>query len=438
MAIFGSLGKALGLDSPSGRGFVTGFAEGVSRLAQKDIDRTLDMVDRTSDYRVRRTAEEASRFDKEEAENLEIIKNMSGKMGDVGAVHYLIDKFGFKGAQERVEKIASIADYLGEKPVDLIGLDQSTAANGATLDQMATFVTRPMTPFKTAGVAGKAPGIMGMFGYDVGEAAEQQSEQMLRGIGISQASYRTPDLGEAPTAEGLDPNLLGMLKDPGDEANRMFTQYYRFMKAGDQERANIALASAKEFQTIDNIKSGKPLTISETNSVTSKIVKHLSLKHNLKSDFGGDYQYRFAIDKAEDYSRALEATAKMTQAFEDMIMSGMSPQQANSVVIEAITRNRNIVKVDDPSAEFMFTVDSSEEGSPLFTPSTGTPPPAASSASTNTTAGSVSSNQNVVDTIVASYPTANVAAKQAAVARLRSLNYSDDDIKRLLNVSQLP
>lgn len=143
MAIFGSLGKMLGLDSPFGRGVVTGLAEGVTREVKDDMERMKNKVDRIADYKVKKTAEEEERYKKELSENLDEVKAIVGKMGSVDGANYLIQRHGFRGAKERVEKISSMADYLGVSPDEVIRMDNEAGPTGVTADQLAAFVTRP-------------------------------------------------------------------------------------------------------------------------------------------------------------------------------------------------------------------------------------------------------------------------------------------------------
>ena len=54
MALFGSLGKMLGLDTPFGQGLVTGLAEGVTREVKDDMKSRKERINRLADYKIKR------------------------------------------------------------------------------------------------------------------------------------------------------------------------------------------------------------------------------------------------------------------------------------------------------------------------------------------------------------------------------------------------
>lgn len=451
MAIFGSLGKMLGLDSPFGRGVVTGLAEGITREVKDDMERMKDKVDRIADYKVKKTAEEEERYRKELSDNLEEVQSIVGKMGSVDGANYLIQKHGFKGAKERVEKIASLANYLGVSPDEVIRMDSEAGPTGVTADQLASFVTRPVAKVDTS-VMGKAdaPGLMSIFGYDVGEEADKQAESLLRGMAIDTSKYQRPTDLAMPTAMGVEEGMLGMLQDPGDEAKRLYTQAFRLQQAAAStkdpiERANAEklakerLNEAQQMQKINNISSGKSMTISQTNVVTSNAIKHLSLKHNLKADYGADYQYRFKDVKSADYSAAMKATGMVVSGYEAAILANMSPAAANQLMYEAIAMNRNIIaNPDKTDTANPYIVDMSDDAPALFTPASVVPPVNENAEGNASVKALPKTADEKAAELVAGYQTANARQKQAIINELRSMGLSDAGITSRLGISELP
>ena len=62
MAFLGSLGKALGLDSETGKGFAEGLASSVDKSIQNDMKRTQDNIDNLVEVSYKGQMVEGARF----------------------------------------------------------------------------------------------------------------------------------------------------------------------------------------------------------------------------------------------------------------------------------------------------------------------------------------------------------------------------------------
>jgi len=147
MALFGGIGKALGLGTSQGRGFITGLASKVSEEIDADVKATEDRVSRLGDLRLERVSRNAERYQTENRENTDIITNMVKKLeGDTDAVQYLINEYGFVGAQEQVETLNELRQIDGETLSHTKLLDiQRKNGNPSTISNIAKQVTRPIT-----------------------------------------------------------------------------------------------------------------------------------------------------------------------------------------------------------------------------------------------------------------------------------------------------
>ena len=113
MALFGSLGKMLGLDTPFGQGVVEGFSEGVTREVRDDMKSRKERINRLADYKIRRDEEERERYTKELRENLEKLKGISGKVGGVTGAEYLVRTYGIEEAVNKAAEIEAVSRYSG-------------------------------------------------------------------------------------------------------------------------------------------------------------------------------------------------------------------------------------------------------------------------------------------------------------------------------------
>ena len=87
MALFGSLGKMLGLDTPFGRGLVTGFAETTADIVRDDMENERKRIDRIADYKIKKNEEELAEYRKEYEDNLDKIRAMQGLTGSLAGAN---------------------------------------------------------------------------------------------------------------------------------------------------------------------------------------------------------------------------------------------------------------------------------------------------------------------------------------------------------------
>ena len=139
MALFGSLGKMLGLDTPFGKGLVTGFAEGVTREVKDDMKSRKERIDRLADYKIKRDEEERERYTKELRENLDKVKGIAGKAGGINGAEYLIRTYGIEEAVNKAGQLETLGGF-GVTP-EFATKDE----NQTTFDDLARFVTADPT-----------------------------------------------------------------------------------------------------------------------------------------------------------------------------------------------------------------------------------------------------------------------------------------------------
>ena len=135
MALFGSLGKMLGRDTPFGQGLVTGLAEGVTREVKDDMDSRKKRIDRLADYKIKRDEEERERYTKEFRENLEKVKGFAGKAGGINGAEWLIRTYGIEEAVNKAGQFEIMKGY-GKNPEFLLDDENTT-----TFEDLARFVT---------------------------------------------------------------------------------------------------------------------------------------------------------------------------------------------------------------------------------------------------------------------------------------------------------
>ncbi|HAI37395.1 MAG TPA: hypothetical protein DCM40_04265, partial [Maribacter sp.] len=160
---------------PFGTGFITGLAKSVDRSIRDDMDELKEQTSMLSKLRYERGMREHERYNEDMKNNLEVIKDMSRKVGSTDNVQFLIDRYGYAEAQnvanllyDRKNKSGGLFDIN-----NALGLEKRQG-DSVTSKQLAEFVTTPYTLSKQINFGSEdnlgddMPGLMKMFGVDRG------------------------------------------------------------------------------------------------------------------------------------------------------------------------------------------------------------------------------------------------------------------------------
>ena len=199
MALFGGIGKALGLGTPEGRGFATGLMTKISEEVDADVKATEDNISRLGDLRLERVSRNAERYQTENRENTEIITNMAKTLGgDTDSVQFLINEYGFAGAQAKVKEYEALSAYLPQEydASTLLGIERKSGSN-ATISQISKFVTRPVQDLDLSKTDPRV-GYQRLFGTEEASIAEltRRSNQDIEAAGYG-------DMMKTSTAEDM-------------------------------------------------------------------------------------------------------------------------------------------------------------------------------------------------------------------------------------------
>ena len=387
MALFGGIGKALGLGTSQGRGFITGLASKVSEEIDKDLARTDENVSRLAELRASRAERDDSTNRAAKAASKLELQDMVSQLGnDPDAAQSLIDQFGYSQAKTYAQLIAKQSITSGVTPAEIIGLSERNGS-GATIDQLIKHVTPIIdTSSSVGGTRGSvAVGFGKMFGGD--EAAQKRYESQSDAL-IDAGGFRTPDevLDTMPPAlqNNLKPYVLGKLPDALKEAQRLTEISINLKAEGKEEEAAALKIEANTLMLINQMTKSKDdkLTVGEQNSYGKLVGTKLGSRYGIDGILGDD---GLLVDKnlsqqirSEYISLEAGLKNKIATYVSASVSKGTSKLDAYAIadaqVSKAIASNRGI--------ELII----SEDGSPRFelrdTPLStilmnkdGTPPP---------------------------------------------------------------
>lgn len=444
MAVFGTLGKVLGLGggklSPFEMGIRKGLAEGITDVVKDDMKRADEKVDRIADYKIRKTTEEQERFNKELRDNMEVIRGISGQVGGINGAEYLVRRYGITGAQEKAKQLETLMAY-GVKP-EFISEDNET-----TLDDLAKFVTASPAVFDKTEV--RDTGLLSKIGLgrDLGEEAQREVDAATSALGYGRVSK--PELGVMPTARGFDPADLGTMADMKDESHRQLRLAIAAKEAGDTEGYTKHMTEATMMTNMLRTLDAKPLTEAGGRAANKTFNSHISsisgVKGETVNDGLGGFIFKPKWEDQRDAGKVMGASAALSEIYAEAIQRGIASTKAMRQIIDASNNNLmpKIVQTPDNAYEIIIGTDKLipegfRGGSGPYAP----PPPSNNTNSAATTTAATTQSSTTQTTTVPGTPAdlqnltaqANAAASDSERAKIKAQigrRFGPDKVKEL-------
>ncbi len=390
MALFGSLGKMLGLDSPFGKGLVTGLAEGVTREVKADMDDRKERINRIADYKIRRDQEEQERYQKEMRENLEKVRGIAGKAGGINGAEWLIRTYGIDEAVTKAGQFEVIKG-MGKNPEFL--LDD---ANTTTFEDLARFVTAAPELAPTGKV--KDTGLLAKIGLggDIGEAVQKQRDAATSELALGVA--KMPELGTMPTAKGFDPTDLGMMADMKDESNRLVRLAIAAKESGDEDGYKKHMADATTMRNTLRMLDTKEVTEAGSranmNGIISRIEEISGVQGNYVPDGMNGTRFKANFEDSADQIKVNTAGSNLNELYTQAIARGVPSSTALRVILEAEGANRLPEIISSPDGSFSFALGNAlliegglTNGTGPYAPPPSPPPSGAAGTGSGATSG---------------------------------------------------
>ena len=456
---------------------VTGAATAVTRGIKDSMDKTDDNISRLSQLRLDRVMRNQQKYDTDLAENVEIIKDMVGKVGSEEAVAYLIKEHGFNEAKVRADELNKKVKLSGGviKPAEYIGLEKSTGGTVNALT-LASYVT-PSKRIPDASEFGDAGiGIASsLFGYGEGEF-KKRSDADITAAGYADKIGKTSltDLPEIE-ARGLYEWQVYSRDNPLEQAGFLGTVQTRLLKKEmaattqaekdklKQERLaakteqDIMLEQAEMQQKIKNkLVAPGPLTRPDIQAYERQIGSSITVVQGLQDD--GNWTTDSATGERIWVGAALSAVAsdeidrakqKLIPELNKAAMDGQDPTALFDALKRAARTNKIFKYVPednsiDPPIEGSFVFDDEtslvntslkdEAGTPVFP---GLIPVANTSSAGGATGGSSSSPSASSAAATASVGNTQTAAIQTIANQKSAYQGTNDPTQKATIVSKI-
>jgi hypothetical protein len=429
MAIFGTLGKVLGLGggklSPFEMGIRKGLAEGITDVVKDDMKRADERVDRIADYKIRKTTEEQERFNKELRDNMEVIRGISGQVGGINGAEYLVRRYGITGAQEKAKQLETLMAY-GVKP-EFISEDNET-----TLDDLAKFVTASPAVFDKTEV--RDTGLLSKIGLgrDLGKEAQREVDAATSALGYGRVSK--PELGVMPTARGFDPADLGTMADMKDESHRQLRLAIAAKEAGDTEGYTKHMTEATMMTNMLRTLDAKPLTEAGGRAANKTFNSHNSsisgVKGETVNDGLGGFIFKPKWEDQRDAGKVMGASAALSEIYAEAIQRGIASTKAMRQIIDASNNNLMPKIIQTPDNAYEIVTSNNKLIPEGFRGGSGpyAPPPPPDATNNNTTTAATTQSSTTQTTTVPGTPAdlqnltaqANAAASDSERAKIKA------------------
>lgn len=345
-----------------GTGFITGLAKAVDRSIRDDMDELKEQTSMLSKVRYERGLREHERYNEEMKNNLDVIKDMSRKVGSVDSVQYLIDRYGYAEAQnvanllyERKNKSGGLFDIQGA-----LGLEQRKG-DSVSAKQLAEFVTPAMSLGKVTDLSQETPGMMKLFGADITSDVKARSDKMLSAAGVpTDLKTSVGDMPETLKGRGIREWELYSLDEPVKDARRLMsisqTMYKEALESGNKDMLAEAYevraaADSRLFEAKSLENEGTAYNDSEVRQSMSNLTALLAAANGVGDK--GSYQggvYTTGSMATNQATTLSENAAFLTEVGSEARSAGVTAAKINAATEKAISENRTLIftKSDDP------------------------------------------------------------------------------------------
>ncbi len=345
-----------------GRGFVEGLAKAVDRGVRDDMERMKDDTSRLARVRFERGVREQERYEEDMKNNLDVIKDMSRKVGNSDAVQYLIDTHGFAEAQnisntlyQRKQKSGGVFDIQGA-----LGLEQREGAS-ITAKQLAEFVTPSMKIPEVTGSEDVAGGFMRLFGAEPTDEIKRRSDALLSAQGIpTDVKTSTVELPKTLSGRGIREWELYTLDDPAADAKRLMSvsqqMYTQANETGNkallEEAYEVrAAADTRLFEAKSLQNSGEIYNEVDVQRSVSGLTAQLAAANGVADQ--GQYQngiYTTGTMASEQANALTEAANVVTKVASQARAAGVNASDISVATARAARENRILIfnPSDDP------------------------------------------------------------------------------------------
>jgi len=345
-----------------GEGFVTGLATSIDESIQEDMDMFAKKKSRLGDLALEKGLTEQTRFDQDHKKNLKLINELAAKLDtDVDTIQYLYDDEGsMEAVAAKVTRMIEARDRAGGKnffdPVAALQLQQRTSGK-TTAEQLANYVTTPVSLYNLEAAGDIRPGFMKFFGSAerAMDSLQESSEADLAAAGVGIGKTSISDMPAAIEGKGLYEWQLSLGGNPATDYSNMGSivqqlaiqhaeaDNFTLKKdlAKELAAANSAkLIAANKMTLVNNF--GKRLTGNEAQDVRNRSITDFAQAHGV----GGSDEYSMGlwVGSAENVTQKKlfsEATDILMGIYNESLARGVDP-----VIIEnAVAKARRLNKV---------------------------------------------------------------------------------------------
>lgn len=421
-------------------GLVEGLAKSVERGVLSDMERMKDDTSMLSKVRFERGVREAERYEEQLRGNVDIIKDMSRKVGSTDNAQYLIDQYGFAEAQnvantlyQKRQKSGGVFDIN-----EALGLEQRQGSS-VTANQLAEFVTPAMSIPEVTDSTSVAGGFMKLFGADPTKDIRRRSDAMLAEAGIpTDAKTSLVEMPETLKGRGIREWELYSLDDPAADAKRLMSVSQQMYTEANKTGNKDMLAEAYEARAAADQRLFEAKSLENSGSIYSEVDVQRSvssLTAMLASANGvadrGEYQngvYTTGNMAVEQATALSTAATMLTGVGSQAREAGVNATDIAMAQQKAVRENKILIfnPSDDPFVDggtFSFGEKDSliENASTLFPAAQSTQGKMSNAAQGNVTVNPPSNVAAALATQKAAYQNANAAGKQQIIQSLTNI-----------------
>lgn len=455
------------------RDVVAGAAKRISTDIKDDMDDTKDQINRLTELRLQRVSRDQERRNTKITENTEVIKDMEGKLGSIEAAHFLVDKYGFREAQNVASELVKKKKLSGGRidPAEYLGIEAGTGG-AVTASQLASYVTptAAVPDLKDFGPIGT--GYASLFQPGAAEKEfKQRSDRAIAAAGYDLNRTSVQDLPSAPKGKDLyewqiytDDSAVKQAANLQTIQNDLLMREQK-AKSPDEKKAleqERLAAKAEQTQMLLQYEyeqdlmlqtKAKPLKASQVEKYVKSIGGQIATAYGLAKDSNwventltGEMIFSYKGINAAAQKEMQQGSQSLVKEINKAVLDGKDAAAISDAIFKAVdsnTRFTYVSKVDD-FGEGSFVFGEGKEnrlindelqdtnGQPVFTGliQTQNPPPAVTSQTANPAAtATVQNPQGAAATTIANKKQAYQAAGNNTQARglvvqnlLRSLN----------------